>query len=56
MLTKDRSKWRVCYRAEMHVKVIRCASALEVNNSHAVEFSGYLHSTPHIPNVGSILL
>lgn len=56
MLTKARSRWRVCYRAEMHVKVIRCASALEANDSHTVEFSGYLHSMPLIPHVGSFLL
>jgi hypothetical protein len=56
MLTKDRSRWRVCYRAEMHIKVMRCASVLEANGSHTVEFLEYLHSAPLILNVGSILL
>lgn len=54
--SKDRSRWRVCYRAEMHVKVKRCASVLKANGSHTVEFLEYLHSTPLIPNIGSILL
>ncbi len=56
MLTKDRSRWRVCYRAEMHIKVMRCASVLKANGSHTVEFLEYLHSAPLILNVGSILL